>query len=177
MTLLQNLSLSCDTSRFDMFLGMENTCCIYMLHQPYFISNQLWNTHIWVCCILMFQAKQCINDMNDAHAYEMQVQMWKPNTWGVTQKVCTSCRHPRKAPTLSRRSPDQGLIDYATWMKLMSQTPGTLIFLGVSILGAFHTKICTFHIQVFNKVLCSDVSSCCFPLIFSLSDLSPCITS
>jgi hypothetical protein len=22
--------------------------------------------------------------MNDAHAYEMQVQMWKPNTWGVT---------------------------------------------------------------------------------------------
>jgi hypothetical protein len=32
----------------------------------------------------MFQAKQCINDMNDAHAYEMQVQMWKPNTYGVT---------------------------------------------------------------------------------------------
>jgi hypothetical protein len=30
----------------------------------------------------MFQAKQCIND-NDARAYEMQVQMWKPNTWGV----------------------------------------------------------------------------------------------
>jgi hypothetical protein len=22
--------------------------------------------------------------MNDAHAYEMQVQMWKPNTQGVT---------------------------------------------------------------------------------------------
>jgi hypothetical protein len=22
--------------------------------------------------------------MNDAHAYEMQVQMWKLNTWGVT---------------------------------------------------------------------------------------------
>jgi hypothetical protein len=22
--------------------------------------------------------------MNDAHAYEMQVQMWKANTWGVT---------------------------------------------------------------------------------------------
>jgi hypothetical protein len=21
--------------------------------------------------------------MNDAHAYEMQVQIWKPNTWGV----------------------------------------------------------------------------------------------
>jgi hypothetical protein len=32
----------------------------------------------------MFQAKQYINDMNDAHAYEMQVQMWKLNTWGVT---------------------------------------------------------------------------------------------
>jgi hypothetical protein len=25
--------------------------------------------------------------MNDAHAYEMQVQMWKPNTWGVTCTV------------------------------------------------------------------------------------------
>jgi hypothetical protein len=22
--------------------------------------------------------------MNDAHAYEMQVQMWKSNIWGVT---------------------------------------------------------------------------------------------
>jgi hypothetical protein len=27
--------------------------------------------------------------MNDAHAYEMQVQMWKTNTWGVTlTKAC-----------------------------------------------------------------------------------------
>ena len=25
--------------------------------------------------------------MNDAHVYEMQVQMWKPNTWGVTAVV------------------------------------------------------------------------------------------
>jgi hypothetical protein len=25
--------------------------------------------------------------MNDAHAYEMQVQMWKPNTWGVTHII------------------------------------------------------------------------------------------
>jgi hypothetical protein len=24
------------------------------------------------------------NEWNDAHAYEMQVQFWKPNTWGVT---------------------------------------------------------------------------------------------
>jgi len=23
--------------------------------------------------------------MNDAHVYEMQVQLWKPNTWGVTR--------------------------------------------------------------------------------------------
>ena len=22
--------------------------------------------------------------MHDAHVHEMQVQMWKPNTWGVT---------------------------------------------------------------------------------------------
>jgi hypothetical protein len=23
--------------------------------------------------------------MNDAHAYEMQMQKWEPNTWGVTK--------------------------------------------------------------------------------------------
>jgi hypothetical protein len=80
MTLLQRLSLSCDTNITGMFQCMENTCCIYMLHQPYFISNQSWNKHIGVCCILMFQAKQCINEMNDAPAYEMQVQIWEPNT-------------------------------------------------------------------------------------------------
>jgi hypothetical protein len=28
-----------------------------------------------------------MNEMNDAHAYEMQVQKWKPNTWGVTKHV------------------------------------------------------------------------------------------
>jgi hypothetical protein len=51
MTLLQSLSLSCYTSRFDMFQGMEHTCCIYMLHKPHFVIKKL-------CCILMFQAKQ-----------------------------------------------------------------------------------------------------------------------
>ena len=25
--------------------------------------------------------------MNDAHVHEMQVQMWKPNTWGVTPSI------------------------------------------------------------------------------------------
>ena len=25
--------------------------------------------------------------MNDAHIHEMQVQMWKANTWGVTGSV------------------------------------------------------------------------------------------
>ena len=25
--------------------------------------------------------------MNDAHVYEMQVQMWKPNTWGVIDTI------------------------------------------------------------------------------------------
>jgi hypothetical protein len=25
------------------------------------------------------------NEWNDAHAYEMQVQFWKPNTWDVTR--------------------------------------------------------------------------------------------
>jgi hypothetical protein len=35
-------------------------------------------------CTLMLQATQCTNEMNDALAYEMQVQIGKPNTWGVT---------------------------------------------------------------------------------------------
>jgi hypothetical protein len=30
----------------------------------------------------MLQFNKCINEMNDAHAYEMQVQMWK-QTLGV----------------------------------------------------------------------------------------------
>jgi hypothetical protein len=80
MTLLQNLSLSCYTDNIVMFQCMRNSCCIHMLHQPYFISNQLWNKQNWVCCVLMFEAKQCIIDVNDAHAYEMQMQMWKLNT-------------------------------------------------------------------------------------------------
>ena len=36
------------------------------------------------CFKNMFQATQAHEWMNDAHVYEMQVQMWKPNTWGVT---------------------------------------------------------------------------------------------
>jgi hypothetical protein len=32
----------------------------------------------------MLQAKQMHYEMNVAHAYEMQVQVWEPNTWGVT---------------------------------------------------------------------------------------------
>jgi hypothetical protein len=27
-----------------------------------------------------FKQNKGINEMNDAHVYEMQVQMWKPNT-------------------------------------------------------------------------------------------------
>jgi hypothetical protein len=57
-TLLQQLSLSCYTNNISMLQCMRNSCCIYMLHQPHFISNQLWNKYIWICCILMFQFKQ-----------------------------------------------------------------------------------------------------------------------
>ena len=32
--------------------------------------------------------------MNDAHVHEMQVQKWKPNTWGVTILVCLTDREP-----------------------------------------------------------------------------------
>ena len=35
-----------------------------------------------MCCnVSTIQAHEW---MNDAHVYEMPVQMWKPNTWGVT---------------------------------------------------------------------------------------------
>ena len=44
------------------------------------------------CFKNMFQATQAYEWMNDAHVHEMQVQMWKANTWGVTW--CMVCaRH------------------------------------------------------------------------------------
>ena len=33
--------------------------------------------------------------MNDAHVHEMQVQMWKPNTWGVTKSSMTMPCKPK----------------------------------------------------------------------------------
>ena len=39
------------------------------------------------CFKNMFHATQAHEWMNDAHVYEMQVQMWKPNTWGVTYYI------------------------------------------------------------------------------------------
>ena len=38
------------------------------------------------CFKNMFQATQAYEWMNDAHVHEMQVQMWKANTWGVTRE-------------------------------------------------------------------------------------------
>ena len=38
----------------------------------------------------MFQATQAHEWMNDAHVHEMQVQMWKANTWGVTVSSCST---------------------------------------------------------------------------------------
>ena len=84
---------------------------------------------------------------------------------------CTSSPRHGRAPSSSRRSPDQGPIDYATWMKEMSQTLGTSICLDVSTLEAFISKICTFHIWVFNKVFYTDVSPYCFLHAFLLSDI------
>ena len=55
-------------------------------------------------------------------------------------------------------------------MKEMSQTLGTLICLDVSTLEMFISKICTFHIWVFNKKIYADVSPYCFLHAFSLSD-------
>ena len=37
--------------------------------------------------------------MNDAHVHEMQVQMWKANTWGVTgvmTKTLKTAQKPRR---------------------------------------------------------------------------------
>ena len=52
----------------------------------------------------------------------------------------------------------------------MSQTLGTSNSLGISTLEVFISKICTFHICVFNKVFCPDVSPYCFLHAFSLSE-------
>ena len=42
------------------------------------------------CFTSMFHAIYAHEWMNDAHVYEMQVQIWKPNTWGVTSEVTPS---------------------------------------------------------------------------------------
>ena len=46
------------------------------------------NTHGIEQYVAMFQKHvstiQAHEWMDDAHVYEMLVQMWKPNTWGVT---------------------------------------------------------------------------------------------
>ena len=57
-----------------------------------------------------------------------------------------SSPHLARVSSSSRRSPDQGPIDYATWMKEMSQTLGTSICLDVSTPEALIPKICTFNI-------------------------------
>ena len=57
-----------------------------MLHTLHFIKETIhmkYNDTLQ-CFKNMFQATQAHEWMNDAHVYEMQVQMWKPNTWGVT---------------------------------------------------------------------------------------------
>ena len=36
--------------------------------------------------------------MHDAHVHEMQVQMWKPNTWGVTPPLFLCANQCQKAP-------------------------------------------------------------------------------
>jgi hypothetical protein len=135
MTLLQSSSLSCYTNKLDMFQGIENTCCVYMLHKPYFISNQLWNKHSWVCCILMFQAKQYINDMNDAQAYEMQVQMWKLNTWGVTVSLWEN-------------------INNDTW-----NTPGKMLQWYSVCLRNPSYSICVNKYQQDGKILCNPLAN------------------
>jgi hypothetical protein len=56
--LLKQLNLSCCTNDIAMFQCIRHPCYIYMLHQTHFISQQLWNNHNWVCCILMLQFKQ-----------------------------------------------------------------------------------------------------------------------
>ena len=43
--------------------------------------------HMLQCFKSMFQTIKAHAWINDAHVYEMQVQMWKPNTWGVTTRT------------------------------------------------------------------------------------------
>ena len=60
-----------------------------MLHlsvAPYSFHKQTYMIydHMLQCFKSMFHAIWTHKWMNDAHVYEMQVQLWKPNTWGVT---------------------------------------------------------------------------------------------
>jgi hypothetical protein len=50
--------------------------------------------------------------MNDAHAYEMQVQIWEPNTWGVTALPSYKNLVPRfKKHTIVDRIPYNPLVN------------------------------------------------------------------
>jgi hypothetical protein len=39
----------------------------------------MWEYVAYSCC----KQNKDIIEMNDAHAYEIQMQIWKPNTWDV----------------------------------------------------------------------------------------------
>ena len=64
------------------------------------------------CFKNMFQATQAYEWMNDAHAHEMQVQMWKANTWGVTTLPPYKNLVPRFGrPTILRKIRDKPLVN------------------------------------------------------------------
>ena len=55
------------------------------------------------CFQNMFQATQAYEWMNDAHAHEMQVQMWKANTWGVTKDTMFQTREVARHLVVNKR--------------------------------------------------------------------------
>ena len=56
-----------------------------MLHTIHFLEQtHIEYNNMLQCFKSMFHTILTQEWMNDAHVYEMQVQIWKPNTWGVT---------------------------------------------------------------------------------------------
>ena len=55
-----------------------------VLHTIHFLKqSHIECNNILQCFKSMFHTIEAHEWINDAHVYEMQVKMWKPNTWGV----------------------------------------------------------------------------------------------
>jgi hypothetical protein len=85
-----------------MFQGMRthvaSTCCTNHNSQAIIHETSSTENVVYTCF-----KQQMHDEMNDAHVYEMKMNLWEPNTWGVTSAPrpyrCTlCCRPPQRGP-------------------------------------------------------------------------------